>query len=952
MEAADGRVRGGAAQRRRLALMALLACARRPLSRDKLIGYLWPEYPAERARRLLSEAVYVLRRSLGDGVIEATSDELALASDAVWCDATEFEKACGQGDLGRAVELYGGPFLDGFFISDASAFEHWLDGERARLNDLYTDALARHALATENSGEGVAAVALWRRLCHQDRFNATYAIALMRCLDAAGDRAGALGHARTHAALLREEFGAEPDPAVTAFAERLRSLPPPSSPDPTPRVREIPVDAGATPILEPAPARQDPVIARPAGAAPEPAAATVAVPARRSRRTLVLAVSALIALTLISALLVRNREVGPVATIGESSTTLVILPFQVRGGADLQSLGPGAAAVLSTSLDGVGSIRVLDHHLVQREAQGRSLDPRAAGALARRHGMRWFVLGDVIELGQDVRITAQLYEAGSDTPSYRTQAEGAQPELARLFHALTRDLIVGLVADSTRALTLEAINSAPLPALSALKAWLIGDSAYRAAQYPLAISALQRAVREHPDYALAHYRLSTALEWNFEYARARAAAGEALRLSDQLTPRYAQLVAAWYDFVHGRADAAERRYQALLDSNDADLEARVGLGEVLVHYNPVRGRPVREAQPLLEGALAADPSYGEVRYHLLELAAQARDRAAFDALLPGIDASTQQAPAWQAVRDFLWGDAEAQRRVLLLLATRDELSIGLAAARVAAHARDFEGARRIASLLLEPGRSASYRVAGQMLIALLDLAEGNRARALARLDSAAAREPAWALELRALAALHPVGDVATARETRDLLEAWRPGVRNPEGSFFLAAHLDVHSLLRLYLLSALSSRAGEPDAAARWLHDLERLNVAPAHRRFAAALATSASARRRLLLGDSTRALHLLRDIEFEAEPERIATSPFFARALDRLLLADLLYLRGDTAQAARWYGSLTEGYDFAFVAVARARLQQVRDAAPAAATGPAAPGVAPAALLEASPSR
>src|SRR5690606_6295280 len=47
----------------------------------------------------------------------------------------------------------------------------------------------------------------------------------MEALAAAGDRAGALRHARIHAQLVEQEFGTKPDPAVVALAERLRGEP-------------------------------------------------------------------------------------------------------------------------------------------------------------------------------------------------------------------------------------------------------------------------------------------------------------------------------------------------------------------------------------------------------------------------------------------------------------------------------------------------------------------------------------------------------------------------------------------------------------------------------------------------------------------------------------------------------------------------------------------------------
>ena len=55
---------GPATQRRRLAILALLAAADAPVSRDRLMAHLWPEADPERARHSLDDALSALRREL------------------------------------------------------------------------------------------------------------------------------------------------------------------------------------------------------------------------------------------------------------------------------------------------------------------------------------------------------------------------------------------------------------------------------------------------------------------------------------------------------------------------------------------------------------------------------------------------------------------------------------------------------------------------------------------------------------------------------------------------------------------------------------------------------------------------------------------------------------------------------------------------------------------------
>ena len=129
-------VSGAAQQRKTLALLALLAAAGRTgLSRDKLVAYMWPEADAEHARGLLKQACYALRRDLHQPDLILGATQLRLNPDVITSDVQAFEAALERGDAAQAAELYGGPFLDGFYLSDAAEFERWVEAERRRLRE-------------------------------------------------------------------------------------------------------------------------------------------------------------------------------------------------------------------------------------------------------------------------------------------------------------------------------------------------------------------------------------------------------------------------------------------------------------------------------------------------------------------------------------------------------------------------------------------------------------------------------------------------------------------------------------------------------------------------------------------------------------------------------------------------------------------------------------------------
>jgi adenylate cyclase len=214
---------GAGSQRKALALLALLAAAGPyGLSRDKLLAYLWPESPADRATHRLTQLMYSLRRDLEADDLFLGSTDLRLNTRIITTDLSDFTAALEAGDFERATAAYGGPFLDGFFLSDSAEFDQWVEQERLRLAQRHASAVESLARAATARGDLAATVDWWRQLSQADPLNARITIGYMEALSAAGDRAGALRFGRSHEALLRSELDAEPDPSVVAVVERLR----------------------------------------------------------------------------------------------------------------------------------------------------------------------------------------------------------------------------------------------------------------------------------------------------------------------------------------------------------------------------------------------------------------------------------------------------------------------------------------------------------------------------------------------------------------------------------------------------------------------------------------------------------------------------------------------------------------------------------------------------------
>jgi TolB-like protein/DNA-binding SARP family transcriptional activator/Flp pilus assembly protein TadD len=235
---------GIGAQRKLLALLAVLAHAgRMGISRDRIASYLWSESDIERARGALKQSLHVLRRQFGTADVVLGTTELRLNPELIEADVAQFLEAVEGRDATRAVELYGGPFLDGFHLTGSAAFEEWAEEQRSVLARHHARSVEGLADAAQQRGAHGEAAALWRRLQAQDPFSARAIMGLMEALAATGERAAALRAGNAYETLLREELGAVPAAGVATLMEHLRSPDPVVPPTPASELTTPPLPA-------------------------------------------------------------------------------------------------------------------------------------------------------------------------------------------------------------------------------------------------------------------------------------------------------------------------------------------------------------------------------------------------------------------------------------------------------------------------------------------------------------------------------------------------------------------------------------------------------------------------------------------------------------------------------------------------------------------------------------
>jgi TolB-like protein/DNA-binding SARP family transcriptional activator len=565
----DGPLTGRAVQRRRLALLAILATVQargRGVARERIVAYLWPDADAERGRHLLSDSVYRINQAVDAEAIVAAGDELRLNPTVLSSDVAEFELAVVAGDRDRAAALYAGSLLDGLFLVDGTEFERWLDGERERLGRAYSEVLDALAQAAEERGAIADAVAWWRRLASHDPFSSRVAVRLMQALAAVGDSAAAVQHAVAHTAMLREELGVEPNVAVKKLAEQLKTV----SVEP---VNETAAAPRENVVTSPEPAADVPTVH---GAAPVPNAqpAPVAM-AERGRRPalIVFAALALAALAIVVTVVWRR----PVQPPPPPAASIAVLPFtDLSPARDNAYFSDGITEELINTLARVEGVSVAARTSVFAY-KDRRIDVREVG---RELGVATVLEGSVRKEGGKIRITAQLANA---TDGYQVWSESYDRELDDVF-SIQEDIsraIVGTLRGRLTRGTPVQIAEQSTDDVGAYDLYLKG----RYAWHERTEDGLHRAIQHFGD----------AVARAPAYARAYVGLGDAyavLGFYDYLAPRES----------FPKAEEAARRAVAL-DSSLAAPYATLGYVALYHHWDWAR------AEELFRRSIALDPSY-------------------------------------------------------------------------------------------------------------------------------------------------------------------------------------------------------------------------------------------------------------------------------------------------------------------------------------------------------
>jgi DNA-binding SARP family transcriptional activator/tetratricopeptide (TPR) repeat protein len=642
IEGPSGPLTGAVTQRRRLAVLSLLAANGGGISRDRLVGYLWPESDDERARHTLAQLLYGLRQELGNEVIAGSATALRLNADVISSDIQEFEEARSLGDHRRVAELYLGAFLDGFYLSGCDEFERWVDEERRRTLHVALGAIESLAKRATESGDVVGAVQSWRRVAALSPFDSRVALEFIQSMVAAGDPAGAMRHAQVHETLVHSELGLPPDPAIAAFLADPGSVGSPATPpgptvgssrttSPTPSLPAVGAGAaGSTSVAEPTarvpPANQAAAVRGGIPPADRPAPGSVVARPPRRRTTVFVIGGAGLALAGVVAILamgddvpsqpdriviadVENSTGDPVfdrtvpvalaATIGQSPRVYIVPPERIR-----ETLAFMRRSPATTRLDEATAMEV-----GVREGARAVIVPAIAG-----EGGAYEISARIInpETGQVLGLTHARTQR-------REQLLDALDDLGR---TVRRSLGETAFSVATRSVPLPRVTTS---SIDALKKYADGSEAFAQNRLLDAQSLWQQAIAVDTGFATAWAALGMLYYWTNRPSMGDSSFTRALAHLDPLPERDQVLIRAQVEGWQGKREDSSRRLRVYVTQHPQDLYVWARLG-----YDYLRMGRGDEAAEAFERVIALDTLDYET---LINLATIEKRKGQFDEAL-------------------------------------------------------------------------------------------------------------------------------------------------------------------------------------------------------------------------------------------------------------------------------------------------------------------------------
>ncbi|MEQ8402122.1 MAG: BTAD domain-containing putative transcriptional regulator [Silicimonas sp.] len=577
-------------------LLARLAMAGgRPMQREILADLLWSRSGQKEAAASLSQALYALKRGLRPdhaGALVSDNDAIRLDKASFDLDVDTFISAA-QSDVGaeamRGLDLYNGPFLDGFSLSEPE-FEAWVLTERSRLHAMAVELGTRLLEADREDNAEIASKLVAIDPTHEPAHRT-----LMRRYAAQDQRSLAISQFESCRDHLKRALDAQPSQKTLALFEAIKAAP----------------ALGGSVAVDPAEAPSQWKDSQSEG---PPSPATVRRRTSAGKRLTAFGLFVLMALTLA---MVYFR--GSAHTPGEP--LIAVLPLEVtKEGGSVDRFAFGVSDDITSELTSRRGLQVL--------ARESAAQLAASPAQAAAFGVTHLFAGRMHIDGDRITLNAWISAPGSKRELWSKRYEVRASKLFMLEQVVVRDITAALTDEQSAAV--EQPSTRFEPSQEAYRAFLEGLTLLHADDSranATAVDAFRRALSIEPNFEKARSGLAQALHrasfsendyaealqlnWWDAYLSLKVVLSEATAFDAGRAMIESDLALRRRDYV-----TALRSAEAALQDEPGNAAAHQALAEVLIYsgnlddaeahvQRAIELNPAESAHPTFLRALSA-----------------------------------------------------------------------------------------------------------------------------------------------------------------------------------------------------------------------------------------------------------------------------------------------------------------------------------------------------------
>ena len=194
-------------------------CVKRSISRDEAVSIFWADCTESAARKNLRDAVYHLKRILGDGTIVNDGNNRISLNEEIDI-STDYDQLYAQ----NLVDLYTGDFLEFFYIKNCLEFEEWAAEIRGNLISQYQEALKKRAAVLEKGRNSKALLECGQKLLQKNIYDESVYYDIIQALLRMGAYSEAEQFCRKLKTVFRQDLDVDPDERIIALMKEAALL--------------------------------------------------------------------------------------------------------------------------------------------------------------------------------------------------------------------------------------------------------------------------------------------------------------------------------------------------------------------------------------------------------------------------------------------------------------------------------------------------------------------------------------------------------------------------------------------------------------------------------------------------------------------------------------------------------------------------------------------------------